>query len=215
MKLIVCRHGQTEYNAENRIQGQVQDSPLTEEGKATARAAGKALKEVKFDKVYVSPLGRTLATAELILEGRGIEYEKEPLIMEITQGPAEGLLRSEAKEKLKDFHAERAKGIKEYYNTCYPEGESYACLEKRAREFLEKVKAENKADSVLLVVCHQAIGRVLVSIAIGRAWENIPCTDFPNEVYYEIDMDSKELVWHNVKSSEKGEGMLEREFKLG
>lgn len=67
--LYILRHGQTEFNLQHRVQGRC-DSPLTELGVAQAHAAGKwlASQGVRFERIFSSPLGRALATAEVVRE---------------------------------------------------------------------------------------------------------------------------------------------------
>ncbi len=67
--LYLLRHGRTVYNCENRVQGRC-DSPLTELGVAQAHAAGAWLAErgVRFDRIFSSPLGRALSTAQIVRE---------------------------------------------------------------------------------------------------------------------------------------------------
>ena len=68
-KLYVLRHGQTVYNLQKRVQGHC-DSPLTELGVEQARSAGRwiASQGVRFDRMCSSPLGRTLATLDVVRE---------------------------------------------------------------------------------------------------------------------------------------------------
>ena len=68
------RHGETLFNRKGRIQG-VCDSPLTGNGIKQAEKAGEALKEIYFDRAYVSPSERAMDTAELILNGRKTEAD--------------------------------------------------------------------------------------------------------------------------------------------
>ncbi|MBT2654105.1 histidine phosphatase family protein [Bacillus sp. ISL-18] len=65
--LYLIRHGETYLNRYKKMQGWA-DSPLTEEGKAVAAETGKRLAAVPFDRVYTSDSGRTVETAELILQ---------------------------------------------------------------------------------------------------------------------------------------------------
>ena len=65
--LYLIRHGETYLNRYKKMQGWA-DSPLTEEGKAVASETGKRLAAVPFDRVYTSDSGRTVETAELILQ---------------------------------------------------------------------------------------------------------------------------------------------------
>ncbi|QJU54189.1 histidine phosphatase family protein [Herbiconiux sp. KACC 21604] len=66
LRLHLVRHGQTTLNAEERVQGW-DDSELTEAGLAGVRETAEALRDVEFVAAYVSPLGRTVATADEIL----------------------------------------------------------------------------------------------------------------------------------------------------
>ncbi|WP_180994194.1 histidine phosphatase family protein [Bacillus sp. Marseille-P3661] len=65
--LYLVRHGETYLNKYNKMQGWA-DSPLTEDGKVIAIQTGKRLSTVEFNRVYTSDLGRTVETAELILQ---------------------------------------------------------------------------------------------------------------------------------------------------
>lgn len=63
MKLYVLRHGQTDYNKEGRFQGQ-NNIELNEEGIKQVKETAKILRNINFDKVYVSPLKRAIDTAK-------------------------------------------------------------------------------------------------------------------------------------------------------
>ena len=71
-RLYLLRHGQTQYNLQGRVQGHC-DSPLTELGASQAHAAGAwlAAQGVSFERIFSSPLGRALATAEVAREVAG------------------------------------------------------------------------------------------------------------------------------------------------
>ena len=76
LKLYIVRHGETEWNVIKRFQGQLNTS-LTEKGMEKLRETGKKLENVLFDEVYTSELGRTVASAEIILnENRGYKNKK-------------------------------------------------------------------------------------------------------------------------------------------
>ena len=79
LKLYIVRHGETEWNVIKRFQGQL-NTPLTEKGMEKLRKTGKKLENVLFDEVYTSELGRTVASAEIILnENRGYKNKKREL----------------------------------------------------------------------------------------------------------------------------------------
>ena len=67
MNLYLVRHGETYLNRYKKMQGWA-DSPLTEDGRAVAIQSGKKLATVQFDRVYTSDLGRTIETAQIILQ---------------------------------------------------------------------------------------------------------------------------------------------------
>src|SRR5436305_13859579 len=69
--LLLLRHGQSQWNLENRFTGWV-DVPLSPRGEAEARAAGEKLRGRKIDKLYTSVLVRATETARLALEAAGI-----------------------------------------------------------------------------------------------------------------------------------------------
>ena len=79
LKLYIVRHGETEWNVIKRFQGQL-NTPLTEKGMEKLKETGKNLENVLFEEVYTSELGRTVASAEIILnENRGYKSKKMEL----------------------------------------------------------------------------------------------------------------------------------------
>ena len=71
MKIYLIRHGETDWNLEQRLQGAT-DIPLNENGLELARETAKGLQDVPFDVVYTSPLTRARQTAEIIRGHRNI-----------------------------------------------------------------------------------------------------------------------------------------------
>ena len=67
LKLYIVRHGQTEWNVLEKFQGQL-NSPLTPKGIKKIEKTASELKNIKFEAVYTSELGRTISTAKLILQ---------------------------------------------------------------------------------------------------------------------------------------------------
>ena len=92
--LHFIRHGETYFNLYDRVQGWG-NSPLTERGIDEAKRSGRGLKNIKFDAVYTSDLGRTIETAEYILEQNKqtdpkLEINALPEFREIFFGSFEG-----------------------------------------------------------------------------------------------------------------------------
>ena len=79
LKLYIVRHGETEWNVIKRFQGQL-NTPLTEKGIKKLKETGKKLENGLFDEVYTTELGRTVPSAEIILnENRGYRNKKREL----------------------------------------------------------------------------------------------------------------------------------------
>jgi len=133
--LYIIRHGMTEWNKEQKLQGRT-DVPLCDEGRQMAREAAARYKDVHFDICYCSPLSRAKETAKLLLEGRDIPIIYDDRLKEMSFGIYEGTCnyRSTPMKGISDFFRDPA----EYKDI--PEGaESMEDLFLRTGSFLEEV----------------------------------------------------------------------------
>lgn len=99
--LILIRHGQSQWNLENRFTGWV-DVPLSELGLKEAKAAMEKLKDYKFDKAFTSKLKRAEDTLQIILKGTGqdnIPVERDTALNERHYGALQGLNKDEMAKK--------------------------------------------------------------------------------------------------------------------
>ena len=101
--LVLLRHGQSQWNLENRFTGWV-DVDLTPEGEAQARKAGELVKAagVRFDRAYTSVLTRAIRTGEMALEAAGpgdLRFEKDWRLNERHYGGLTGLNKAETADK--------------------------------------------------------------------------------------------------------------------
>lgn len=145
--VFLVRHGETEWNLEERLQGN-RNSSLTRNGINQAKKAGKILKNTKFDTVYSSPLTRAVNTAQLILGKKNTKLIIRDGLREIHLGPWEG----KTKKETEISHPE------EYINFWYyPDryhlkgGETYRDLQKRVVEEIQNIFDENRGKTVLIV----------------------------------------------------------------
>ncbi len=177
-RLIFIRHGETDWNAERRLQGQ-QDIPLNERGRFQARQAGRtALKILGAGKARLaelpciaSPLCRATETMRLARAEMGLppeEFSTEPRLMELTFGEWEGLTWPEVKARSPQA-ANWREGDK--WNFVPPGGESYAMLEERLKPWLEALNGEQ------VVVAHGGVARVLMAMLGGLAHERAALAD--------------------------------------
>ena len=88
--LLIVRHGETEWNAEGRIQGHT-DIGLSTRGAEQARSLAERLAGLQIDAAYSSDLKRTSETAKLALGGRDIALQETPMLREYHKGAFEGL----------------------------------------------------------------------------------------------------------------------------
>ena len=93
-RLILWRHGQTDHNAQERVQGRV-DIPLNDDGLAQARMAAPALAALEPDRIVSSPLTRAIQTADILAGLTGVAVVTDTDLTERSFGVWEGLTRSE------------------------------------------------------------------------------------------------------------------------
>ena len=140
MKLYVVRHGETTYNVENRICG-ISDVELTDLGRIQAEEAFIKLKDIHFDKVYVSPLKRAVDTARSITDKR-YKLIIEKRIEEINFGIFEGMSRD----------TQEFQQTKYNLGVHYQEGETFLNVVHRVYSFLDDLKVMDYSN--VLIVCH-------------------------------------------------------------
>ena len=144
MKLYVVRHGQTDYNIDNKVCG-ISNVELTDLGKQQAIKAREQLEDQKIDYIFASPLQRAYDTAKIINEKYHLNIQIDSRVQEINFGQFEGVINNKEFQYYKQNHALH-----------YPQGESLFQVVHRVYSFLEEL--ENKyPDKNILVVCHGGI----------------------------------------------------------
>jgi len=146
-KLILIRHGQTEWNLKKRYCGFI-DIPLNEQGRKQAKLLSARLKRELVDKVYCSDRKRAMQTARIVF--KGVKIEEDPALREIHFGIIEGLTHDEA---LKRYPEVYSRWLKNPYSVTIPGGESMQGFKKRIVKALKKIIAGYK-DKTVAVVCH-------------------------------------------------------------
>ena len=171
LRIVLVRHGLSSFNLEHRIQGRDDLSALTAEGQAQARSTGAALRDLRFDAAYTSPLRRAADTATQLLaeQGQGLSAQPSDDLLEIDLAPWSGLLRQEVRERFPE--QERLwREAPETLELERPQGGSYNPLGElmlQAARFKARLLAEHAeglagADRTVVVVAHNAILRCLL-----------------------------------------------------
>lgn len=152
-KLYFARHGQTVWNAENKICGAT-DIPLTALGHEQAEELGRliAAKDYGIDEILYSPLRRAADTARHIHEIIGIPLREEPRLKEQNFGKWESTPRDGAA-----FQAAKAQFVNRNQG-----GESMMQMAQRIYNLLDELKAQSQEKSYLLVA-HNGIARIVQS----------------------------------------------------
>ncbi|ALV43560.1 histidine phosphatase [Pseudarthrobacter sulfonivorans] len=155
----LIRHGQTDWNAQRRLQGAT-DIPLNDVGRGQARDAVDVLSDYEWDAIVSSPLSRAAETASVIADGLGLSVTRHiPALAERSFGPAEGLHAGPELEALR---------IPGGYRGAESEEDAAA----RGLGALEALAEEFPARRVL-VVAHGTLLRVSLNRAIGRTLHRI------------------------------------------
>ena len=145
--LFIIRHGETEWNRLGKYQGHA-DSPLTDRGRAQARAAAKAIAGEAFDAFYASDLGRAAKTAEILAEALGRRFIADKRLREQHYGLMQGHGRARAEELDPGFFESLAEGNPDYAPRG---GESRRQRHERAIGALSEIAARHAGQSVLVV----------------------------------------------------------------
>lgn len=152
--LVLVRHGESQWNLENRFTGWI-DVPLTDKGREEARRAGEKIKGIKFDKAYTSVLQRANETLTIILKIIGqekIPIEKDQALNERHYGDLQGLNKAETAKKYGD---EQVHIWRRSYDVAPPNGESLKDTAARTLPYFEKkIVPDLKAGKNILVAAH-------------------------------------------------------------
>ena len=161
-ELYILRHGETEWNAQNRMQGEL-NSPLTPKGKMDAARQGEILRRLDLTgfAFLCSPQGRAFQTAGIALAPIATDICTEDRLREIGVGDWSGLLRD-------DLPMPDGKDPFMAQYEIAPNGEGFARLEVRCQAFLTDLKGPS------VLVTHGITSRMLRSIIAGQGAVSVP-----------------------------------------
>ena len=163
IRLMLVRHGETAWNQERRIQGGSSDVELSEVGRKQAERLGLALKEMKIDAIYSSPLKRALDTAQAIASQHKLTVRVESDLREMEVGDLEGVPIAELGANFSQFLLEwrQGQGLEKL-----PGGESVADLADRVWETVQDIIEKHRRETVV-VVSHYFAVVVIICKALG------------------------------------------------
>ncbi len=186
--LVIIRHGQSQWNKENRFTGWI-DVPLSPKGEEEARSSGEKLKGMKFDLGFTSVLQRAIKTYEIAAEVAGINIpvEEDKALNERMYGDLQGLNKDECRAK---FGAEQVHIWRRSYDIPPPNGEALKNTAERVMPYYhDKIEPQLKAGKNILIVAHGNSLRALMMYLEKLSGEEIVKVEIPTGVpiLYELD----------------------------
>lgn len=178
-RLVLIRHGETDWNVEGRYQGQA-DPPLNEKGLVQARQLTEQLQGAQIGVLYTSPLLRAKQTADIVARHLEIPLHVEPRLMEIHQGDWQTRLRAEIESRYPDLFR---RWETEPWEVTPPEGEHLSQVQNRVHAAVEEILARHPAEKVGLVAHRIPIALIKVRYQ-AMSPEIVRTLHLPN-VYWE------------------------------
>jgi broad specificity phosphatase PhoE len=181
LRLILIRHGETEWNVEGRYQGQA-DPPLNAKGRRQAHTLAKKLAGVGLTILVSSPLKRAAQTAQILAEKLELPLIFDHRLMEIHQGDWQTRLRSEIETRYPDLFQ---RWETEPWQVTPPNGENLYQVQIRVNEFLDELVGRYP-DACVGIITHR-IPIALIKMRYQDLQTNIVRTlHLPNTYYEEI-----------------------------
>lgn len=190
--LVLLRHGQSQWNLENRFTGWV-DVPLTDLGETEARRAGEKIKAagLRFDRAFTSVLKRAIRTLDLVLEvlgQTGLPNERGQALNERHYGDLQGLDKAETAKKFGD---EQVRLWRRSYDVAPPGGESLENTAARTLPYLQSnILPAVHAGQHVLVAAHGNSLRSIVMHLDGLTREEVLSLELGTGVPVVYDLDA-------------------------
>ncbi len=193
-EILIVRHGETELNRLNTIQGRGEDPPLNETGIRQASLLYKKYKNENFEVVYTSSLQRTYQTVKLFID-KGIQWYKTNDLDEISWGSLEGKPSTHAVRD--QFHALIEEWNHGNLNAKIPDGESPLEVQQKHLRFIQQVRRTSYTK--ILVCSHGRAMRILMATLLNKPLQEMDQFHHRNTSVYRLrdEGDSFTLLEHN------------------
>jgi 2,3-bisphosphoglycerate-dependent phosphoglycerate mutase len=192
-RLVLLRHGESQWNLENRFTGWV-DVPLSSRGIQEAKNAGEKLRPYRFDRAFTSVLQRANETLRLVLDVIGqttVPTERDKALNERMYGELQGLNKAETAKK---YGEEQVKIWRRSYDIRPPGGESLKDTAERVLPYYEKaIKPHLTAGETILIAAHGNSLRALVMELEHLTKEQVLELNIPTgaPLLYELDANGR------------------------
>jgi broad specificity phosphatase PhoE len=176
--LFFIRHGQTEWNAERRMQGQW-ESDLTELGRAQAQRTALAVAELGVDTIYASPLRRARDSAQALCDAAGLPAVFDDRLKEWSAGDWSGCLYADIKTC---WPEEWASWREDMWRYRPPNAENFVDLKERGGTFLSGLL--EMTESRIAIVSHGFITRTMIAYLLDLSPEDALRIETSNDVFF-------------------------------
>lgn len=195
-RLCLVRHGETDWNAERRVQGQI-DIPLNAKGWSQAAALARGLAAESFAALYSSDLQRAVQTAEATAGLHRLPIRSDPALRERHYGVLQSLTAAEAQVSHPQASLRHAERDPDY---AFEDGESLVVFQQRIRACLEEL-FHRHAGETILVVTHGGVLDIAYRHATGRGLSSRRDFALPNAALNWLEGDSagwRVLLWGDL-----------------
>jgi broad specificity phosphatase PhoE len=156
VRIVLCRHGQTDENREGILQGRM-DTSLNDKGVQEASELAKRLEDEEFDHIYTSSLKRAQQTAAKVAERHDEDPEPIESVQEIDLGELQG-------RDVEEWHKRILEEEESLHNWKPENGESMQEVESRTRKALEKFSEKHRGEQILVVAHGAAIRAIIMGV---------------------------------------------------
>lgn len=184
MKLYIFRHGQTNGNVNNIVQGAGVDIELNDTGRTQAKDLAEKMKNEQLEVIYASQMKRAQETAQIVSRGE-IPVMVIPGLEEVHFGEAEGMYSEEAHQRYADiFNIIHNTSAPNWMDVCVPGGESVRESLERGKKTLERIISESKEYGYdkIGVATHGALMFNLYQDMFGKEYKFANCEYFVIEI---------------------------------
>jgi broad specificity phosphatase PhoE len=175
-KLVLVRHGQTDFNVQHRLPGQLPGIPLNATGQREAQMTAVAIHALPLSAIVASPLERTLETAGYVNEGRGLEIRQDRDLLDTDYGPYNGKNWDELDKAdpvwqrvTRDPTTKPPKGV-----------ESFTAVQQRAVRAAERWRQATDVGEWVALVTHADLVKMIVGHYLGIPLAYCPLINMDN-----------------------------------
>jgi probable phosphoglycerate mutase len=174
-KLMLVRHGQTDFNVQHRLPGQLPGIPLNEEGRREARATAAAIQPLPLGVIVASPLERTMETASFVNEQRGLSIQQDRDLLDTDYGRFAG-------QNYDELDKQGGAWARYSADPLYapPGVESFAQVQQRAVRAAERWRHAQDSGEWVALVTHADLVKLIVAHYMGIPLGSVPRINMDN-----------------------------------